>query len=303
MENLENRQPKLAKSNGNVPIPIEAFVDEEAFGNPRDFLENQFVYLVISPRAKGLSVGVNMNPVVRCNFNCIYCEVDRNQPARAAKFDVDRMMVELRQTLLLAQTGWLRQQSRYASLPPDLLQVRHVALSGDGEPTLSDNFIEAIQGVASVRAAGNFFKIVVITNSTALDQPQVQQGLKLLVREDEIWAKLDGGTQEYISRVNGSNVSLRKILDNILSVARKRPVIIQSLFPVIHGEKPSTNEIDEYALRLKELRHAGADIPLVQIYSATRPMARDGCTHLPLKTLIRIAKTVRKVAGLRAEVF
>jgi hypothetical protein len=54
---------------------------------------------------------------------------------------------------------------------------------------------------------------------------------------------------------------------------------------------------------LKELKEAGAEIPLVQIYSAKRPMARTGCSHLPLKSLSQIAKTVRQEAGLRAEVF
>jgi hypothetical protein len=59
----------------------------------------------------------------------------------------------------------------------------------------------------------------------------------------------------------------------------------------------------QYALRLKELKEAGAEISLVQIYSATRPMARTGCSHLPLKSLSQIAKMVRRVAGLRAEIF
>jgi hypothetical protein len=54
---------------------------------------------------------------------------------------------------------------------------------------------------------------------------------------------------------------------------------------------------------LKELKEAGAEISLVQIYSATRPMARTGCSHLPLKSLSQIAKMVRRVAGLRAEIF
>lgn len=286
----------------NAPILINT-TEEEAFGYPRDFLRNQFVYLVISPRARGLSVGVNVNPIMRCNFDCAYCEIDRKSPARALEFDVDRMANELRKTLELGYSGWLRQQPRYANLPPDLLDIRHVALSGDGEPTLSDNFLEAVQGVVSVRAAGDFFKIVLITNSTALNQPQVQQGLKFLIREDEVWAKLDCGTQEYLNQVNGTNISLKKILDNILMVARKRPVIIQSLFPAINGAEPSATEINEYAQRLKELRNAGAEIPLVQIYSATRPTARDGCRHLPLKTLINIAKTVRKTTRLRIEVF
>jgi len=47
-------------------------------------------------------------------------------------------------------------------------------------------------------------------------------------------------------------------------------VIIQSLFPTINGEEPLSKEIEEYAHRLKELKAAGANIPLVQIYSATR---------------------------------
>ena len=33
-----------------------------AFGYPRDFLDNRFVYTVISPRARGLSLGLNVNP-------------------------------------------------------------------------------------------------------------------------------------------------------------------------------------------------------------------------------------------------
>jgi wyosine [tRNA(Phe)-imidazoG37] synthetase (radical SAM superfamily) len=268
-------------------------------------LENQFVYLVISPRAGGLSIGVNVNPVLKCTFQCLYCEVDRTQPGRVTRFDVGKMAAELRGTLGLAHSGELRKLARYASLPEDLLQVRHVALSGDGEPTLSSYFVESLETLIHLRASGEtpFFKIVVVTNSTALDRPEVQGGLRLLLRTDEIWAKLDGGTQEYVNRINRAAIPLEKIMDNILGLARQRPVVIQSLFPSVDGEPPPAQEIKEYAQRLKELKKAGAESPLVQIYSATRPMAMTGCTHLPLKSLSHIAKTVRRVAQLRAEVF
>lgn len=294
--------PNSENGNGNGAAP-GLLTSEAAFGYPRDFLENKFVYLVISPRANGLSIGLNLNPFVNCNLDCLYCEVDRNAARAGGDFDVARMAVELGQTLELAQGGWLRQWPRYAKLPADLLKVRHVALSGDGEPTLSNQFLEATKAVIDLRASGRNFKTVLITNSTALDRPRVQQGLGLLAREDEVWAKLDGGTQEYVSRLNGGNVALDKILANILLVARQRPVVIQSLFPAIDGQGPSPKEIQEYAARLKELKEAGADIPLVQIYSANRPSARKGCSHLPLAVLSQIAKTVRSVAALRAEVF
>lgn len=276
---------------------------QTGFGYSRDFLDNKFVYLVISSRANGLSIGLNLSPGAKCNLNCRYCEVSRDQRRSDSELDIARMRIELIQTLELANSGWLRQWHRYAKLPLDLLQVRHVALSGDAEPTLSRTFVEATRAVVQVRATGNFFKIVLLTNATALDQSPAKQGLALLTTGDEVWVKLDGGTQNYLNKVNGPAICLETVLKNILHVARQRPVVIQSLFPAINGEEPPESEIREYALRLKELKKGGAEISLVQIYSATRPMANPGCTHLPLKSLAFIARIVRDVANLRAEIF
>ncbi len=279
--------------------------DETAFGCPRDFLENRFVYLTVSPRARGLSVGVNLNPDKQCNFDCIYCEVHRDQPPRETSLDVPVMAEELRSTLAFVLGGRLRERASYRFVPEELLQLRHVTISGDGEPTLAANFKEALQGIIHVRATGGFpfFKLVLITNATGLDLPEVQQGLRYLTRADEIWAKLDGGTQAYLEKIGKINVPIEKILANILTLSRQRPVTIQSLFPAMNRQEPPNEEIEEFALRLKELKEEGAQIPLVQIYSATRPTPNSSCGHLPLKTLSRIAQTVRQIAGLKAEVF
>ena len=277
---------------------------ETAFGSPRDFLDNRFVYAVVSARARGLSIGVNMNPDKNCNFRCVYCEVHRNGEI-PEQLDVEVMAGELRKTLALVRAGRLRERPWYHSLPDELLQLRHVALSGDGEPTLSPSFAEALQAIVHVRALGGypFFKLVLITNATGLDLPHVQEGLKYFTRSDEIWVKLDGGTQAYVNKVNQSEVPLEKILSNILLIGRQRPIVIQSLFPAIGGEEPPLQEIEQYSRRLMELKEAGADITLVQIYSATRPSANSDCGHLPLKVLSRIAHTVRQATGLKAEVF
>jgi wyosine [tRNA(Phe)-imidazoG37] synthetase (radical SAM superfamily) len=279
--------------------------DETAFGCPRDFLENRFVYLTVSPRARGLSVGVNLNPDKKCNFDCIYCEVHRDQPPREASLDVNVMAEELRSTLAFVLGGHLRERPSYRFVPEELLRLRHVTISGDGEPTLAANFKQALQAIIHVRATGGFpfFKLVLITNATGLDLPEVQQGLRYLTRADEIWAKLDGGTQAYLEKIGKIDVPIEKILGNILSLSRLRPVTIQSLFPAMNRQEPPNEEIEEYAHRLKELKEEGAQIPLVQIYSATRPTPNSSCGHLPLKTLSRIAQTVRQIAGLKAEVF
>ncbi len=306
MNSVEESNARSPVVNGPLdrrrPLPAR----EVAFDRPRDFLNNHFVYVVISARARGLSVGVNMNPDRYCNFDCVYCEVDRSRPAAVSRLDIGVLETELRRTLTLVVQGRLRQLPSFQPLPEELLQLRHVALSGDGEPTLSPQFAEAVQAVIHVRASGGFpfFKIVLLTNATGLDRPAVQESLKRLNPSDEIWVKLDGGTQAYLDRVCRMNsMWLEKILSNILNLARQRPVVIQSLFPAINGQEPPPGEIEQYALRLNELKAQGAQISLVQIYSATRPMWRPGCGHLPLKTLSQIAQVVRRTTGLKTEVF
>src|ERR1043166_10296324 len=55
---------------------------EIKFGPPRAFLGHRFVYAVISQRGRGLSIGVNVNPDKFCNFDCAYCEVNREAAPR-----------------------------------------------------------------------------------------------------------------------------------------------------------------------------------------------------------------------------
>lgn len=278
---------------------------DTAFGCPRDFAGNRFVYTVVSPRAGGLSVGLNMNPDKLCNFDCVYCEVNRREPCRETALDVRVMAAELERTLESIRSGLIRERPNYRQLPDDLLKLRHVAVSGDGEPTLCPNFVEAVEAAVHLRARGRFpfFKLVLITNASFLDRLEVAEGLRLFTPTDEIWAKLETGTQDHMARVNKTDFTLERILANILDLARRRPVIIQSLFPAINGEGPTTHEIEAYVQRLKELKEAGANIPLVQIYSATRPTPHSECGHLPLRTLSSIARRVRETTGLKAEVF
>ena len=286
-------------------IVAETPTKSNPFANPRDFLANRFVYLTISPRARGLSVGVNFNPDRHCNFDCVYCEVDRRLPAREATLDVEVMAQELQSTIQRLQNGELQKEPPYQSLPDHLLQVRHVALSGDGEPTQCPNFLDAVHAVLHLRALGRvpFFKVVLITNSSGLDRPEVQEGIGLFTARDEVWAKLDAGTEEYKNKVNRTEVPLSKLLENILLVGRSRPVVIQSLFSSVQGEEPSLAEVTAYADRLACLGRQGAKISLVQIYSASRPIWNEACQHLSLRRLSQIAEVVRERTGLKVEVF
>jgi len=275
------------------------------FGRSPEFLGNRFVYAVISQRARGLSIGINLNPDKCCNFDCVYCEVNRHIPGRDSRVELDVLASELENVLSLTFSQRLREFPYFQTVPQELLVLKGVALSGEGEPTLSPQFGEIVREVIHVRSGGHFpfFKLVLITNCVGLDLPEVRQGLKLLTSRDEIWAKLDAGTQEYMDRVNRTSLSLKKVLANILHIGRERPIVIQSLFPLLKGQEPPPEEIEFYVGHLQKLKSDGAQISLVQVYSAHRPSHHPECGHLPLKSLSRIAQRVREVTGIPAEVF
>lgn len=270
----------------------------------RRFHGNRYVYTVISQRAGGLSIGVNFNPDQRCNFDCIYCEIDRSVRSGQRVVHVAAMVEELERMLVRARDGAMAELG-YEGVPAELLELKEVAISGDGEPTLCPNFREAIEAILRLREHHSVprFKIVLITNAIGLGFPKVREGIAQLNDDDEVWAKLDAGTQGYMDLVNQPGISIEVILKSIRDLARLRPVVIQSLFPLIDGREPSDAEIDTYARNLLELKLEGARIPLVQIYSAHRPAMEAKCGHLPLRSLSKIAHRVREVAGLSAEVF
>jgi hypothetical protein len=238
--------------------------------------------------------------------------------------DLDVLAEELETMLGRAFGGSMRELPGYESMPEDLLRLKEVALSGDGEPTLCPMFAEVVQTVVHLRAKRTFpfFKIVLITNATGLHLTHVQEGLKLLTTRDEIWTKLDVGDEARLQQINrpkspaapklqsegGSplnspRVTLEYIMENILALGKQRPIVIQTLFPLLDSPELTPRDVTAYADRLNELKQRGAQISLVQIYSAHRRPARGNCGHLPLRALSQIARRVRETTGLRTEVF
>jgi hypothetical protein len=131
----------------------------------------------------------------------------------------------------------------------------------------------------------------------------VHAGIEILTSSDEIWVKLDAGTQRGMDLVNRTAVRIETVMENIIKLGRERPIVIQSLFPQMYGAEPSIEEIDAYLNRLCELKNAGAKIDYVQVYSAHRPAIHPNCGHLPLRSLSALARRIREETGLHAEVF
>jgi wyosine [tRNA(Phe)-imidazoG37] synthetase (radical SAM superfamily) len=272
----------------------------------RRWADNQFVYAVVSRRSHGVSVGINVNPSKACNFDCIYCQVDRLVPPRVRAVNLERLTEELDTMLQAAADGTLYSAPPFDALPPDRHEVRDIAFSGDGEPTTYPKFKEAVEIAAAARRrfALETTKIVLITDAAYLAKPSVREALEVMdANNGEIWAKLDAGTEAYFRQIDRPNVSLQHVLDNVLDAARRRPVVIQSLFMRVNGESIPEAEVDAYCGRLNDLLAAGGRLEAIQLYTIARKPAEPTVTPLSDAELDRVAEFVRARVAVPVETF
>ena len=272
----------------------------------RRWKDNRYVYPVVSRRSRGLSIGINLNPGKDCNFDCIYCQVDRRSRTSGRIVDTDRLSRELHTILKEEKSGSLYEISPFDLLPPARRCVRDIAFSGNGEPTASSFFDTAVH--IAVQARRHFeldnAKVVLITNASHLDAPGVRKALALMDQNNgEIWAKLDAGTEEYFRKINRSAVPLDRILKNILTTASVRPLIIQTLWLRWRGAAPPPAEIRAYCDRLKDLLSSGGRLKGLQLYTIARNTPGEFVSALKDTELDRIADIVRARVPVPVEVF
>ena len=272
----------------------------------RRWADNLFVYAVVSRRSHGVSVGINVNPSKACNFDCIYCQVDRLVAPRVRTVNLERLTEELDTVLQAAADDTLYSTPPFDALPPDRHEVRDIAFSGDGEPTTYGKFKEAVEIAAAARRrfALETTKIVLITDAAYLAKPMVREALEVMdANNGDIWAKLDAGTESYFRLIDRPNVSLQHVLDNILDAARRRPVVIQSLFMRVNGEPTPEAEADAYCGRLNDLLAAGGRLKGIQLYTIARKPAEPTVMPLADAELDRVAGFVRARVAAPVETF
>ena len=287
----------------------------------RNWRNFRLVYPVVSRRSKGLSIGINLNPDRVCNYDCIYCEVDRQDFRETGSVvrlppigqirpvvDLKQIQLELRQLLAMTYDGSIWQEPEFVDVPLNLRRLNDIAFSGDGEPTTYPKFAQAVELVINllneVEPEKGKVKIVLITNATELNRERVKQGLKLMDSvNSEIWAKLDAGTPEYYKLIDKTNFSFEQILQNILETAQTRPINVQTCMMRVDGEGPSEQEINSYCIRLQNILAKGGQLKMVQLYTVARPPAQSRVTSLARLDLDTIAQTIRQKTGLPVETF
>jgi wyosine [tRNA(Phe)-imidazoG37] synthetase (radical SAM superfamily) len=236
----------------------------------RDRAGATYVYAVVSRRAGGVSIGVNLNPNGACNWRCVYCQVPGLVRGSAPRIDLERLRSELASLLASAQDErWLARH-----VPEGARQLRDVAISGNGEPTSSRQLpavIGVIEEVLRERALLGRIPVVLITNGSLVHLDHAARALAHLARiGGEAWFKVDSATRAGQERLNDSSLGPRRTLEHLVACAKLCPTWVQTIALDFDGPTLAGEEERAYCELLVRARERGAALRGVRLYGLAR---------------------------------
>lgn len=254
-----------------------------------------YVYPVVSRRASGVSVGINLNPNNACNWRCVYCQVPGLTRGSAPVIALDQLERELRAMLDKIVHGDFMQRH----VPPTARRLNDIALSGNGEPTSAREFPQVVEIVG--RALREFslhskVRLVLITNGSLMQRDTVQAGVRQMRNlNGEVWFKLDRATTRGIGAVNNTRISMKRVAANLALSVSLCPTWLQTCMFAWDGKPPVQDELDAYLEFVGSLASRGVAIEGVLLYGLARPPLQPEAarlTALPRSWMERFARAI-----------
>lgn len=270
----------------------------------RDAAQMVYVYPVVSRRAGGVSIGVNLNPNNACNWRCVYCQVPGLKRGTAPAIDLGLLETELTTMLSQIVAGDFMQ----TRVPEGARRLNDIALSGNGEPTSAKEFADVVRLIGKVMARFNLtgkIKLVLITNGSLISRTTTQLGLKRMAKlKGEVWFKLDSGTREGMTRINNTRQSLKKTAEHLALAAKLCPTWVQTCVFATDDVEPAPAEQQAYLDFLAARVREGVKLEGVLLYGIARKSYQPEAPRLravPQAWLEQLASRVREL-GLRVVV-
>jgi len=237
----------------------------------RDVVGMTYVYPVVSRRAGGVSVGINLNPNNACNWHCVYCQVPNLTRGVAPDIDLERLRGELNDMLHAILHGDFMQ----ARVPEACRSLCDVAISGNGEPTSCTSFDKVVGVVLAVMQRFDLLGVIplrLISNGSYMHKVHVQRGLHLMAQnKGEVWVKVDAVRQATIARINGVKLNEEHVFKQVKTVAHICPSWIQTCMLSWQGAVPCEEDIQAYLAFLQRLKDERVAVQGVLLYGLARP--------------------------------
>jgi hypothetical protein len=275
----------------SAPVPRLSMLN--ARDHSRDSAGLRYVYPVVSRRAGGVSLGINLNPNNACNWACVYCQVPNLTRGGPPPLDLPQLRAELAGFLEPAALATFMA----GQVPENARRLVDVAFSGNGEPTSAPEFAEAVALVVEVLVGfGLRVPVRLITNGSLLHRPEVQRGIALLGEHGgEVWFKVDRMTDAGSREINGVPLQAEAVRQRLQRCGELAPTWVQTCYFRRDGELPGAAEEQAY---LELLAQLGDVLRGVQLYGIARASCQPGAERLVPATVVEIEAFATRIRAL-----
>ena len=267
----------------------------------RNIFDSKYVYPVVSRRAGGLSLGINLNTNNACNWQCIYCEIPNLTRGGPEPIEVELLKDELNFWIdQIINSNFLNENTSPGTTFAD------VALSGNGEPTAAPEFLDVLEIIiASLKEHKLIDKIPVrlITNGSFISKKK--ECLNIFNHyHGEVWFKIDAADEGSIKLINQVNLDPNSMINNLKTCAEACQTVIQTCLLKINHQVPTNDFLKNYSSLIKPYEKL---IKKIDLYSLARPSLQNNqditIERLSLDELNNIKNILQKQLTIKIDVF
>jgi hypothetical protein len=250
----------------------------------RDVSGMKYIYPVVSRRAGGVSIGINLNVNNACNWRCVYCQVPNLTRGTPPPIELIQLEKELRSFLTYTLHGDFME--RYVAEGDR--HLKDIAFSGNGEPTSAKEFPEVVSLVEKVLiefnllgAIGNTkqinpIKLRLITNGSLMDQQAILDSVS------------------HLAKCN-VNLNPERHIQRLKKCAAACPTFIQTCMFGLDGEPPQEADILAYLALISQVKDIVQGVHLYGLARQSYQVEAERLNRLSEEWLESVAQRIRQL--------
>ena len=259
-------------------------------GKDQTVLFHSTIFGPIRSRRLGVSLGINLlpNDGKICSFDCVYCEAGYNRQGFGTTGLPTREQTK----------NDLRAKLESMKNAGETLDV--ITFSGNGEPTLHQDFADIVDDVIALR--DEFYpnaKVSVLSNSTRIGDEKVAKALK---RVDNNILKLDSAitpTMRLIDQPTSKEFNSKNLIEQLNQFSSQCIIQTMILRGTHDGQSIDNTTEEEITALIKAYKEIAPRE--IMLYSIDRSTPEEQLEKVSIEELREIAARIEK-EGLKVQV-
>jgi len=199
----------------------------------------KYIFGPVASRRFGISLGVDLSPdKKRCNFDCIYCELEPSKPV--TEYDNPPSVNEILNDIKTAVKKY---------------EFDVLTITSNGEPTLYPYLDELVNNLSE-------YKLLILSNSSTIDNEKIQN---TLTKFNIVKLSLDAVTPAIFKKIDRphKSINVENIIKGMIEFRKKYKgeLIIEIL--VVKGINEKKEEFKKINKVLKEIKPDRVDISTI----------------------------------------